>query len=514
MADLIPAGWDINDPLPAYAVTVDLTGAARAAQSPDAPILLLGTKTSAGSAAVEVVKELLSADDSRAFFGARSEIHQMALAVFAQSRAAKCCAIAVAENGSGVAATSTLLFATNASSNGVVRVWIRDRVATEVVVISGDTPTTIAAAVRDAINAQTDWPCSATASSGTVTITAANKGPRGNQLAIRAEITASATTIALNGGTAAAAVDGRFGTGTATAGSGADDVANALAVIAAQKYFLVPAHDDATNLGKIKTHLSSLADINTRIRQECVACSAESLANAKVLSGGLNAAQIQLVWHYAAEELTGEVAAQIAAARLYGDSLAFGTSVGQVANPAINHNATLLVSIRQQHLEADRPTTAERRDALKNGLAPLAPAPGNPGYAQLVSSVTTRFKDNAGNPNYSVRKTKIVTTLFRFADTFEARSAIRYAHKSLSPNTADGRAPPSSSLVTPDQIRLDAISDLREFESNGWLRNVAEHLSEVIAAQALGNPEQVLLQIPGSVVPDLNALAGTVVNAG
>ncbi len=104
----------------------------------------------AGTATVEQPVFVPSADDAATLFGRGSELHRMAVAFFAQAPEGTLYACPVAE-ASGTPASAVMTFATNASAAFTIRMKLCGEVI-DVSVASGDTPTTIAAAVADAVN--------------------------------------------------------------------------------------------------------------------------------------------------------------------------------------------------------------------------------------------------------------------------------------------------------------------------------------------------------------------------
>jgi len=202
--------------------------------SPGRAIVLVGNKLSAGSETVETLgAPIADTNDCFARFGRRSEIAWMYRALRMVAPQATVSAIAVAENGSAAAASVVFTFTTTADAASAIRIeWGGQR--WEVGVASGDTAIVQAAAVAAKINADPDVPFTAAVGSSPndhkVTVTTSNLGPRSGQLlaALRLSyVTTIATTVSK---------------GSVTAGTGADDVTNALAALATTTiYYHVPS---------------------------------------------------------------------------------------------------------------------------------------------------------------------------------------------------------------------------------------------------------------------------------
>jgi hypothetical protein len=324
-----PVGYPTNYKVPGIRIAVNLGVGSKSSGGAARKLLLIGNKLATGSMADNTPTFCPSPDDAAALTGAGSELHQGALAVFAQYTRPNLWLMSNAENGAAVAATATLLFAGTITVAGTLDVRINGRYIDQIVVATTDTGSTIATRVAAAINRKTNWNVTASPTTGTVTITLRNKGPRGNNTSVRAESTATGLTIALNGGTPAASVSGRAGTGTATPGSGADDIQAALDAIFPKKYDRIAiAHTDSANIGKVKAHVNSAAAIMEGRRQQFLCATITDLATATTLATGQNAAREEIIWHYNGDQTTMEIAAQIMCARLYGDG-AVGGGIGR-----------------------------------------------------------------------------------------------------------------------------------------------------------------------------------------
>src|SRR6185369_1869197 len=133
----------------------------------------------------------------------------------------------VAEASGAAAATLTVTFTGTWSTGGTPVLYLFGK-AIGFNVSAGGTVTDAAAALVAEINGQPRFFCSATNSSGVVTITVRSKGVRGNDYIARKDMTASPTglVMTLTGGTALTGGMVPF-----TGGSGADDVTTVLSLL-------------------------------------------------------------------------------------------------------------------------------------------------------------------------------------------------------------------------------------------------------------------------------------------
>jgi phage tail sheath gpL-like len=524
------AGLAASARVPGIKLAVVLGGAGTSAGAQDKKLLLIGNKittaltgaspsfsVSAGTQADATPVLVPGADDAALLFGRGSELHRMAKSVFAQYPDALVYAASCAE--AGTAASAVLTFATTSTGAFTVRVVVGGKTI-DVSVASGDSATVIAAAVADAILDESDLPVTAQNSSGALTITAKHTGTRGNDLTVDAffvpptgatptRITTSstssgyATTCTLSG-------NGTIGS-EYTLGSGAtdDSMTNVLAAIDATKYDrIVMAPRTATQLGALVTQIDSQAGVASQLRQQAIAASNATLANATTLATGRNASRLQIVWHHATPTPVEEVAAQVAAARLIGDGAAGGVLAGEASDPAANLDGCRLASVQMQRYVADQPTSTELQSALSNGLTPLINS-GSNGMAAIARSITSRSLSGGVN-NYSVLDTTNVSVPDALADDLQAFLATELAGAKLAEDSADGSVPRASGVTTPKGIRSILYGRLKAREADGWITDVDANLSLLSVTKHSTVVGRVDCEIPCEPTPGLHILGGNV----
>lgn len=525
------AGLSASRKTPGVNFAVVLGGAGTSAGLAPRKIILLGNmiataitgaspsfSCAAGTATVAEPVFVPSADDAATLFGRGSELHRMTIATFAQYPDASLYACPVADAG-GTAASVVLTFATTASAAFTVRLRLCGNVY-DVPVASGDTATVIAAAVADAINDAQDLPYTAQNSSGAVTITAKNTGPRGNTLVVDAYFVSSTgaeTRITTSSTSSGAGTTGTWSSNgtlgselTLASGATQDTFANALTAIEPVRYDrIVGACIDSTNIGRIVTHVNTQAGPTVQKLEQAVVGCADTYSNAVTLATGQNAARLQVVWHFATVLPAWEVAAQQCAARLAGDALAGGTLVGEASDPAANLIGVELVSVPAQRVVADQPTATEIENALNNGLTPLAPSGSRPGYTAVVRPITSRSL-RSGVPNYAVLDTSTVTVPDYVADYFRSDLAVTYAGCKLAPDNANGSPPTAPRVVTPSIVRARIAQGLTEMEQDAILVNVEDNLDLLVVEIDGSTPSRLNCEIPAAVIPPLAQVFGNV----
>lgn len=526
------AGVPASRKTPGVNFNVVLGGSGTSAGAAPQKIMLLGNMLEAtlsnsspafscagGTAALATPVFVASPDDAATLFGRGSSLSRMAAAVFAQYPDATLWATPVAD-AAGTAASVTLTLAGGTASAGFT---IRLRLFGEtidVAVASGDSVTTQAVAVCDAINDAQDLPITAQNSSGVVTITAKNTGPRGNTLIVDAYFVTSAgaevriTTSSTSSGATTTGTWSNNGTlgSEITLANGAtqDSYVNALAAIEPVRYDrIVGECIDATNVGRIVTHINSQAGPTVQKLEQAVVGSTDTYANAVTLATGQNASRLQVAWNHASILPIWEVASQVAAARLIGDAYTGGLLVGEASNPAANLDGMELATVLVARVVGDQPTSAEIENALNNGITPLEPSGSRPGYASIVRSITSRSL-RSGVPNYAVLDTSSVTVPDYVADFLRSDLAVTYAGVKLAADNPNGDPPRIERVVTPSIVRAHIAQRLFEMEGDGILRDVEANLDLLVVEEDADVPGRLNCEIPAEVIPGLHIIAGNV----
>lgn len=543
-----PLGYDPNSPAPFFGVSVRLGVGGKAVAAPRKLLVLgnmiaslisrsditasdgstwTGVAVAAGTATVATPVAVASPEEADSLFGQGSECALMCRAIFAQKKSADItvCPVAAASGGGTAAATATLLFANAAASAGAVRLVIGGQALAEIPIASGTTAANIAADVAIAINRVNNLPVIATVSTATVTVTAKHIGTRGNSIGISCEMVtysniALATTVALNGTSATATIArGRLGGDSGTDGAGDDSVANALAAVATGEYFIAAAHSDTTNAGLIKTHLGTYAGIAERKRQQAVmGLKTQSVATAVTFGQTVNATRIQIVYQRDTGSsvvdpwtpCTGELAASVAAARLYGDSTIGngGTVRGEIAYPAQNLDGVLLGGVKSQRLASCALLATEVNQLLNAGITPLEPSIANPGYSRLIKSITSYSLDTNGSLTRAVHDTSCVTVSDYAADRIENAVVAAYPNKNIAPDPTNYIAPPTADVIYPSMVRATILAELDAMELEGLIIDVAANRDGVQVEQNATTKTLIVGVIPTRVIPHFHAFAG------
>jgi len=462
-ASIVITGLAANDPVPGVYLDVLFAQGPAAGDSSPREILLLGNKLSTGAATVDSViygpdttVPLQTEADCISLFGAGSELHRMFRRIAKINSDTTVRAIAVTESA-GAAATGTITYATSATASGNTRVWVGDEFV-DTAITSGDTVTTIAAAVAANINGQSHWPVTAANVAGVLTITAKQKGLRGNWIRFMAAITSGIGT------TATASADGFLSGGTT-----ADSNTTALATILPKKYYyIVSAAEDATQFAALAGQVSTQAAPTSGLRQRCFAGSVDTLANATTIATTINNPRAEVIWAEKSPWTPAELAANAAAVySLYETSPNPRTNFAGFGNDAATQPYWKVPASRTA---SAAPTRASIKSALNNGLTPIGVNPNGTTY--LVNRITSRSLSGSIT-DYRIRDAHKVTICDFFADDLYVKLSLQNAGKRIADDPPKGARIPGPQVVTPTVVRGQVFRLLDDYDSNDLLQNLA-----------------------------------------
>lgn len=228
-----------------YAVQLDRTGTAPAGTS--YKTCIIGQKRSAGTASASTPQLVTSVNQARTLYGIGSQLALQYEAYVANDPNGEVWCCAITDDAGGTAAAGSLAFSGPATASGTIPLYIAGYYL-PVGVSNGDSATVAGAAVAAAITAATYLPVTATAATGTVTVTCRHKGTLGNDIDMRIGY---APGQALPTGLTCAV--------TQITGGATDTVITAaLTSIAALEFrFIVVPYSDDTNLDLVEAELLS-----------------------------------------------------------------------------------------------------------------------------------------------------------------------------------------------------------------------------------------------------------------
>lgn len=450
-------------------------------------VLLLGNKTSAGSATVDTEKVLLtSLNDSATYHGSGSELYLMAAAAFLKAPAATIEAIAVTE-ATGTKATATITVANAATGSGTAKFYIHG-VEIAVAVFSGDSANTIAANINAEINAKGSLLNVTSAVVGAVvTVTARHNGTRGNLIKIRKLIDASitATTFTLS----AAAL---------STGSGVDSLTAALATAATSRmHYYALASVDTTAIQAVQTQCDTMAGPLVGKRQVFVWASHDTLGTATTQVEALNEERGQCVWAYQFETLPCVIAAAWAAMRSVAESESISVNLS-----SFNPNAVdLWPAVKPPPSEGNWCTDSTCNSALDVGLTPIQVREGDK-HPFVAMSITTHSNDASGNPDTRTLTTNYVQVPDLFADDFAAWVPSTFPNMKLRADQASGDDQLPPNVTTPGVVKA-MWQDVarRDYEGKGHINDLDADYASWAFNLSSANPNRLNATIPITPAP-------------
>lgn len=422
-------------------------------------VACLGNKTSSGSATADLdVPPITSELDADTYLGSGSEC---ALCCYGALSVGDVSVYAapVAEATSGpVAASITIAFSGTATRNGTIYFRCAGK-SFNIGVTTTDASTAMATNCDAAANGVVRAPFTSGVSSSTVTLTWRQVGVRGNQALLWWDSSdVPGVTVTVTGGTAIHSRLVPFANG-----AGADSVANVLAILATDTYdFLAVPHNDATNMGLIKTHLASEALPGTSHLESAIFAIMGTYAAATSLSTStLNDQRLTLVWSLYLEDHPAWYAGKIAALR--------GSIVGQQPNykwAGIKINGAIAHAYK-----GDNPGAATQKLALNNGLCVLR-SDGSDVY--LVRGIVTKCLTSSAS-DFRTRDWSDVDVTDRINREVGALwDAVSAANPWAEPDSTTGQSP-AQGVITPSLWNGHLLTLMREKAAAGWVYLVEEH---------------------------------------
>src|SRR6478736_1826233 len=254
MSAVILTGLGSNDPVPGNYVEVKFAEGPASLGEGTYPVLFIGNMLSSGTAVADtavygpISSPALSTEaNAISLFGAGSELHRMIRAYLKVNTTTPFYAIAVTESA-GLQATKSQVFTTTATGDGTYRFYFGDEFV-DTPITTGMSPTALGSDVAANILSQTHWGITAVNSTGTLAITAKQKGLRGNWLRIGGQIFGNTGMTATN--QAQTFLSG---------GTTADSNTAALATIANTRYYYIcSAAEDSAQFGALVVQVNSMA---------------------------------------------------------------------------------------------------------------------------------------------------------------------------------------------------------------------------------------------------------------
>ncbi len=494
--DITLIGFSADDPVPGSYLQIDFAQGEAAGSGSPIEVLLMGNMLSTGYATADTVVygpdsivQLQTEQDAINLFGTGSELHRMWRQFVKINPDTTVRAIAVTESA-GSQATGTIRFVGTATAAGSAKVFLYDEFV-EIPISELDTASTAATNMVTAINRQQHWGVTAAQTAtgiwGFVTLTARQKGPRGNDIRFMPQISPNI------GMTVPTAVDTPM-----AGGATADSNTSALATINNSKYYyIVSAANDATQFDALSDQIGLQAAPTIGLRQRCITGSTDTLANTNTLATGRNAARAEIVWSEKNPLPPCELAANQAAV-----ITRFETKPNPRTNFAgFGNDATTQPYwvVPRPRLDSAIPSRTSIKSALNNGVSPIGVNPNGSTY--LVNRVTTRSLNGSVN-DYRIRDPHKVTICDFFGEDLLAKAALNFSGMRIGDDPPDGAQPPGPDVVTPSRFRSAVFGLLDRYNQNDLLQNIDEIKARTEIRRASSPRSRMMARIPLQPIDD------------
>ncbi len=447
-------GFAESDKVPGFVGETVFGAGAISASSIPLSLLICGLKKTGLTTGLTVdvdVTQIFSAADADTAWGPGSEGARMAYKAL-KVPGVSIFGCAPTPGTTPVAATVTITIVATPTTTGV---WSY-RIAGDTVTggtTTSDTATTIASAIKDAINAQPTMAVTATSSVGVVTVTWKCAGPRGNDGIIFQQISGLATgvTSTLAGGAALLSSTGGESGCYFSGGSVIEDVTAMLATLFPGQYDRIAAAQyDAANMALWKAQSDAKAGpLEGRMEQYVFGFNGTLGTATSRARTTLNNWRMQVAWLLNSESHPTEIAARLAAERV----------AAEQNNPNSGFDGVALTGLVAQCSKADWSQRSTQVAALNAGVTPLiTDAQGN---VRVVRSITTHCL-NGSSPDYRTLDTAqaVVPDFVRRALALFWTTGFVIANPYVRDNPSAAEKDPPSGVATPDNWNAAVMAQL------------------------------------------------------
>jgi phage tail sheath gpL-like len=441
--------------------------------------LLIGQKTSAGSATANTLVRVTSAAAAIPYVGRGSMLHRMAVAWFASNKATELWLGVLADDGAGVAANGTITVTGPATAAGTIYLYIGGQRIT-IAVASGAVQNDIATAINAAINAATDLPVTSTVATNVVTVTFRHKGLSGNGLDMRVNYR---TGEALPTGVSLAFV-------ALASGTTSPSLTNLIAAMG-DTWFHVIAHPytDSTNLGALETEMASRFAAPRMIDGVIVTSLAGTHSALTTLGAARNSPSSVIAAQPGESPLTPafEFAAEYAALIAY-----YGSQ-----DPARPFQTLPMVNALPP-ADTDLFTNAERNLQLFDGIATSRVVSGQ---VQMERAITTYQTSSSGADDTAYLDVTTPLTLMYLRYSWRTRMLTKYPRHKLANDGA--RIGAGQAVITPKVGEAEALAWFRQMEELGLVEGYDQFKRDLIVERNTTDPNRLDFLLPADVINQL-----------
>jgi phage tail sheath gpL-like len=450
--------------------------------------VIVGQKLSSGTGTADtIVGPVTSVDQVIGVGGRGSILHRQAIGWFASNENTELWLGVLADNGSGVAATGTIVFGGTATAAGTIALYLGG-VLVPVPIASGNASTDQATAAGTAINTNADLPVTASVASSTVTLTFRHKGLVGNSYDVR---------VGFNGETLPAGVTAPTITalGGVVAGTLNPTLTNLIAAMG-DMWFQIWSHPytDATSLSAIEADLLDRFGPIRSMDGVAFTSASGSLSTLTTLGNARNSGQSVIIAQPGASPLTPpmEFAAEVAGV----------VAIAAQIDPARPFQ-TLALKNAIATAATDRWSGTENNLFLHDGIATSVVGPGN--VVQIQRAITTYKTSPAGSADTSYLDVTTMLTLLKLRFEFRTLFQNKYPRHKLAGDGA--KVGPGQAIITPLMAKAEAVHWFTDMEQLGLVQNVDAFKQNLVVEINATDPNRLDFLLPPNLIAQLIVVA-------
>ena len=456
----------------------------------------IGASAAAGTVyGPQTLASLQTQQDAINLFGAGSPAMLMFSAFIAQNKSNPLFVAPVGQAGGGTAGSlAVVVTAVGGSSQsvGVLQFQVDGKPPVQVVFQATDSATTIAANLAGAINGQVNLPVTASAVTGTLTVTAKTVGARTNWLRGFANVVSGSGVSVTNGAPAF------FSGGAGSDAANYTTVLNALAVSGTRYYYIIPeagwdsVDGYANGIPEIlQAQVDSLAQPAVGLRERVVMGSVDTLAHTEAVSTAVNDARLECIACKNLDLTPGELAATWVSAIMLFES-------PPIQATGVNFDSFGADSQSQSFwnvpapLDGTAPSNSDIQSSVVNGVSQIKVLAG--GRTCVVKRCTSRFL-TSGYLDLRITDAGKVTVDDQFLDELIVQLVENFPRRLIGQEPVAGQPPPPPGVVTPSQVRNVVINLINQFSAAGVV-NGSLMIQNLVVQQNVANPSSIGVLLP------------------
>lgn len=437
----------LSSRLPGFQVEFDNSHAVKGLVLDATRVVMFAQKLPTGTAPANTAVRYLSADHGVTLGGQGSMLAAMGRAFRAANPDTDLWVIPLDDNAAGVKATATVTVSGAATKAGTRALWVGGQ-RVQYAVAAGNSPTQVATALADAVNANKDLAVTAAAAAAVVTLTARHKGEVFNGLDLRlgyyqGDIPSDGLSFAIS---------------AFAGGSGNPDMAVAMTALGdVQYHHAVLPYTDGASLAAVRAEFAERWSAGQQIEGQVWAAHAGDHAALTTLGNSLNDFFLSIIPSY-----RSPTPAYVWAA-VYGAVAAASIDIDPARPLQTLHLTGVLAPAEKERFDK-----LERNLLLWDGISTFTV--DQSGRCLIERAVTTYQTNSWDLPDPSYLDVETPATLSVLRRTWRARQAQKFPRHKLADDGTNFGA--GQAIVTPSILKAENIALAREWEERGWVENV------------------------------------------